>query len=51
MRWLSSRNEENMIEAEQVSCLLCNSQVAIVNGIEAPSQYTETCGTEGLTGC
>jgi hypothetical protein len=46
MRRISSGNEENLIEADKISCLLRNGEVPIVNGIEAASQNTQTGGTQ-----
>jgi hypothetical protein len=52
MRRISSGNEENLIEAEEVSCLARNCQVAVVNGVEAAPEETETCVTQVLSaGC
>lgn len=52
MRRVAGGNEENLVEAEEVSRLSCNGQVAVVDGVEAASQKTETCHTQGLgAGC
>jgi hypothetical protein len=52
MRRISSGNEENLIEGDEILRLSRNGEVAVVNGIEAASQNTETGGTQVFSsGC